>query len=268
MAFLTFMQFDKMISPDGPFYDEGVELTEYGELRYSDCTKNPRTYNLHSLYFLLWANFGAFVMNLLTQPDSDIQFSTIITKQHRVRHYCVSQLKKMWQFLSTNLKLSEEKRTLLINKCLNNFFKVRCSLSFLLYMVVSLLELICSLLNPASIQIIVLFTQILVLKNGNPCFFNTTIATHKSYYGQTLQLMFSFRSLILLNMWLKVCFKLHDSWKIMRGYGTNTFTSDRGVNYKKLLGSTIIYYYVYYYYCLQLNDSDLSKENDLLRKLQ
>ena len=118
------MQFNKMISPDGPFYDEGVELTEHGELRYSDCTKNPRTYNLHSLYLLLWANFGAFVMNLLALPDSDVKMSTVINKQLGIRHYCVSQLQKMWQFLRTNLKLSEEKRTLLIHKYLNNFFKV------------------------------------------------------------------------------------------------------------------------------------------------
>ena len=47
--------------------------------------------------------------------------------------------------------------------------------------------------------------------------------------------MFSFRSLILLNVWLKVCFKLHNSWKIMRGCGTSKYTSHHGVNYKKLL---------------------------------
>ena len=71
----TVTQYNSKISPDGLQYDCGVELTAQGEIGRLDYHKHAGrgTYTLHSLYLLLWANFGAFTMSLLTLPDADVK---------------------------------------------------------------------------------------------------------------------------------------------------------------------------------------------------
>ena len=49
-------------------YDCGCELNEVGNYGRSDY--NSRTLSLHSWYLLLWCNFGAFCIGLLTQPTA------------------------------------------------------------------------------------------------------------------------------------------------------------------------------------------------------
>ena len=121
------MQYNSKISPNGLQYDCGVELTAEGEFGRSDYLKHAGrgTYTLHSLYLILWANFGAFTMALLTQPDADAQIhGNLISEQLSIRHYCMSQLRALWQHMRNNLALSDEERTLFVNQCLEMFLKV------------------------------------------------------------------------------------------------------------------------------------------------
>lgn len=54
-------------------YDCGCELDEegkYGREDYHDHANTTRgTLSLHSWYLMLWTNFGAFCIGLLTQPN-------------------------------------------------------------------------------------------------------------------------------------------------------------------------------------------------------
>ena len=121
------LKYDSLISPDGLQYDCGVELTEEGEFGRSDYLKHAGrgTYTLHSLYLILWANFGAFTMSLLTLPDADARIhGHLISERQSVRHYCVTQLKAMWQHIRNNMGLSEEERTFFVNQCLKTFHEV------------------------------------------------------------------------------------------------------------------------------------------------
>ncbi len=121
------MQYDSKVSPEGLLYDCGVELTAQGEFGRSDYTKhaNRGTYTLHSLYLLLLTNFGAFTMSLLALPNADAKIQgPLISDRQSVRHYCVSQLRTVWQHLRNNLGLSEEERTFFVNQCLNTFHEV------------------------------------------------------------------------------------------------------------------------------------------------
>ena len=84
------------------------------------------TYTLHSLYLLLWANFGAFCIALLTQPDSDDKIhGNLISDWISVRHYCVSQLRTLWMHMRNNLNLSEEERTFFVMRAMKKFYEVQ-----------------------------------------------------------------------------------------------------------------------------------------------
>ena len=121
------IQYDSKISPEELQYDCGVELTPDGQF----CCRDYQThtakgiYSLHSLYFLLWANFGAFCMSMLTQPDSQSKIhGSLVSKCQPIRHYCVSRVKSLWINLRDNLGLLEEERSFLMNKCLMNLYQV------------------------------------------------------------------------------------------------------------------------------------------------
>ena len=124
---LTVPQYDAKINPDRFFYDCGVELTPDGQFGRQDYVKHATrgTYTLHSLYLLLWANFGAFCMALLTQPDAEgVIHGPIISEGLSVRHYCVSQLRTMWMHLRSNLNLSNEERSFLVMRCTMRLYEV------------------------------------------------------------------------------------------------------------------------------------------------
>ena len=121
-------QFDSKIGPEGLLYDCGVELTAEGQYGQPDYHRHATrgTYSLHSLYLLLWANFGAFCFSLLTHPNSQSEIhGTIISKSQNIRHYCVSQVKRMWMYLKNNLSLSDEERSFFVTRCLMNIYEVR-----------------------------------------------------------------------------------------------------------------------------------------------
>ena len=104
-----------------------MELTADGQYGRPDYIKHATrgTYTLHSLYLLLWANFGAFSMALLTQPMSQKKIhGPIISEWQAVRHYCLSQLRTVWLHMRNNLSLSEEERAFFITQCLMNLYEV------------------------------------------------------------------------------------------------------------------------------------------------
>ena len=108
-------------------YDCGVELTAEGQYGHPDYIKHATrgTYSLHSLYLILWANFGAFCMSLLTQPMAQSMIhGPIISERQTIRHYCFSQLQSVWMHMQNNLAISEEERSFLVMRCLMNLYEV------------------------------------------------------------------------------------------------------------------------------------------------
>ena len=112
---------------DGLQYDSGVELSSngiFGRLEYMDFACRG-TYSLHSLYLLLWANFGAFCISLLTQPNADeCIHGSIISKNISLRSYCLHQLQLLWLLIRNCLNLSDEGRSFFIKEVLWNFYEV------------------------------------------------------------------------------------------------------------------------------------------------
>ena len=111
----------------GLHYDCGVELTHDGQFGRSGYHQhaNRGTYTLHSLYLILWANFAAFSVSLLTQPGAAQKIhGTLISDWQAVRHYCVSQLRTLWMHIGNNLGVSDEERSFLLMRCMNKMFEV------------------------------------------------------------------------------------------------------------------------------------------------
>ena len=109
-------------------YECGVELSPEGLFVRQDNIEHATrgTYTLHSLYLLLWANFGAFCMALLTQPQAKVDF--LFSNGLSVRHHCFSQLCAMWKHMQNNLGLSDEERSFLIMCYTNRLYEVHCNL--------------------------------------------------------------------------------------------------------------------------------------------
>ena len=64
-------------------------------------------------------------MSLLTLSDTEAKVhGNLISKKKSIRHFCVSQLKALWQHMRNNLALSEEERTFFVNQCLYTFHEV------------------------------------------------------------------------------------------------------------------------------------------------
>ena len=108
-------------------YDCGVELSPDGAYGRPDYLLHATrgTLSLQSLYLLLWTNFGAFCMALITQPDAQEKISgpVISTGQH-IRHYCVSQLRSVWRHMNNNLQMSSEELSFFIMRCMQTMMEV------------------------------------------------------------------------------------------------------------------------------------------------
>lgn len=127
------MQYNTPVGPKTKFYDAGVELTPEGFFGRHDYIQHATrgTLNIQSLYLLLWSNFSAFSVALLTQQDAEKKLvGNVMSEEVPVRQYCVDQMFKMWNLLKRGLNISEEERRLLVQGCLNNLLEV--SLSFAL----------------------------------------------------------------------------------------------------------------------------------------
>ena len=112
---------------EGRLYDCGVVLNEQGEYGRPEYLQRAEKgiLNLHSLYLLLWCNFGAFCVSLLTQRGSIIK-GTVISDYQAIRHYCKSQMNVMWLHMSTNLGLTDEQLSLLIVRSVQRMIQVLC----------------------------------------------------------------------------------------------------------------------------------------------
>ena len=62
-------------------YDCGCELNQDGQYGRKDYIPHATrgTLSLHSWYLMLWTNFGAFCVGLLTQPNAIKQISGNVT---------------------------------------------------------------------------------------------------------------------------------------------------------------------------------------------
>ena len=97
---------------------------QYGRQEYVEHATRG-TYTLHSLYLLLWANFGTLCMALLTQPKAKAAIhGHIISSWLSVKHYCVSQLRTIWTHIQNNLSLLDEERSFLVMCCTKRLYEV------------------------------------------------------------------------------------------------------------------------------------------------
>ena len=120
------LQYEGKIT-EGRLYDCGVELSSDGTYGRPDYLPHATrgTLSLHSLYFLLWANFGSFCMALLTQPDAQQRISgPVISKWQAIRHYCVMQLRSVWLHMGNKLKISPEEQSFLTLQSMHNLLEV------------------------------------------------------------------------------------------------------------------------------------------------
>ena len=127
LVHLCSLQFEGKITKDR-LYDCGVELSPDGTYGRPDYIPHATrgTLSLQSLYLLLWANFGAFCMALITQPDGHERISgPVISSWQHIRHYCVSQLRGLWWHMSHSLQLSTEEQSFFIMKSMLSLMEVR-----------------------------------------------------------------------------------------------------------------------------------------------
>ena len=110
-------------------YGYGTELSLEGQFARKDYAQHAcrGTYTLHSLYLLLWANFGAFCMALLTQKGKEDHIRGIVTKEVSIRHFCISQLKAHWKHICNGMGLCEEQRAVFVTQALHRLYQVIAS---------------------------------------------------------------------------------------------------------------------------------------------
>jgi hypothetical protein len=126
-TYVTGNMYRNAVKSDGLLYDCGCELTADGDYGRADYASQAQrgTLNLHSLYLLLWVNFGGFCLSLLTQPDAqNVIKGHVISEWRSVRRYCFSQLQTMWMLMRNNFKFSDEERTLFVTTALQKFLEV------------------------------------------------------------------------------------------------------------------------------------------------
>ena len=106
-------------------YDCGIVLDEDGFYKKLDylCRAKKGKLTLHSLYHLLWCNFGTFCLHLLLQRGVSKKIAVLSANMSH-RHYCVSQLRKLWSLMMTHLQLTEEQLLSLIENSMQRMMKV------------------------------------------------------------------------------------------------------------------------------------------------
>ena len=124
-----------------------MELSADGQYGRQEYVKHATrgTYTLHSLYLLLWANFGTLCMALLTQPEAKAAIhGPIISSWQSVKHYCVSQLRTIWTHMQNNLHLLNEERSFLVMCCTKRLYEVCAILPSRTYVyMVMIYKLVC-----------------------------------------------------------------------------------------------------------------------------
>ena len=120
-------QYDFPVGCNEIFYDSGAQLSPQGFFsqlgHMKHCTRG--TLSLQSLYLLLWANFGACCIGLLVDSGAVTKMSgKIFSQSLHLRQYCMTQLRVLWNHLSSSLGITVEERSLLVSRCMWNFLKV------------------------------------------------------------------------------------------------------------------------------------------------
>ena len=135
-------------------YENGVMLNEegdYGRPEYLYRAENG-ILSLHSLYLLLWSNFGAFCLNLLIQRGSVLNSkSSIISSDYQtIRHYCKSQMISMWSHMNVNLKLNDQQLSLLVVRSMQRMIQVCVNIQWF-YTYWSVIRIVLKALNVLSL---------------------------------------------------------------------------------------------------------------------
>lgn len=96
----------------------------YGRPEYEECAIGSPM-NLHSWYLILWANFGAFCIGLISQPDARERIEKVLPSFHTdIHHYCVAQMRSIWLHMNSGMNLFAEKITFFIDRAMSNLVKV------------------------------------------------------------------------------------------------------------------------------------------------
>ena len=132
------VQFDAPISREkGTFYNYGVQLKSGGI--YAKHSYHMRatqgTLSLHSLYLLLWMNFSAFCVGLITHQYTEEQLRMLLSDDLPVRSYCISQVRSLWSYMRNNLLALDEELAFLIQRCSNSLLQVLTFLFMLHYLI-------------------------------------------------------------------------------------------------------------------------------------
>ena len=85
-----------------------------------------QTLNIQSVYFMTWANHVAFSVGLFANPlkSEKMHHHKIFSKSTDIVHNCFTKMVEAWEFLCQNTFFSTERRLLLINNCLREFYMV------------------------------------------------------------------------------------------------------------------------------------------------
>ena len=124
---VTIVQFDAPVSREkGTFYNFGVQLKSGGIYAKHSYHKHATrgTLSLHSLYLLLWMNFSAFCVGLITHQYTEEQLRMLLSDDLPVRSYCISQVHSLWSYMRNNLLALDEELAFLIQKCSNSLLQV------------------------------------------------------------------------------------------------------------------------------------------------
>ena len=109
-------------------YDCGVELSQdglYGRPDYK-LRAEKKLLSLHSWYLILWANFGAFCVGLITQPNAHEKIGTVLSDHHHgdIRHMCVAQMRNFWLHMNLAYTWSSEEMFIFIQRAMTLHVKV------------------------------------------------------------------------------------------------------------------------------------------------
>ena len=132
-------------------YDCGVELSQEGLHGRPDykARADKHYLSLHSWYSILWANFGAFCVGLITQPDGHEKIGTVLSEHHSdIRHMCVAQMRNFWLHINLALNRTTEEISFFIRRAMTFLVKAssqKKKYNFLQYQYSIILSLILGL---------------------------------------------------------------------------------------------------------------------------
>lgn len=115
-----------MKTAEGVFYNHGVELTEggiYGKQSYLQVARD-RKLGLPSLYPLMWVNFAAFGIALLTQENAEQRLLKLLSTQRSVRLDCFNTVSLLWRTMLENFSLLHEELSFFLMAVMLNVVKV------------------------------------------------------------------------------------------------------------------------------------------------